>query len=243
LVPKRIGRERLSLERDNSNEVTAVAVRAIDAPHGAGAKPTEKGEERISLFWRVFGGTILSVVALVALTLWNNLNSSISEVRADSTKTINELRARLDNQNDARSDLMRRADLEKGLAGLSTRLDAMAQLSTTITTLREQMTALSDKALATTKDQREAQEALKVALGALRDKLVPAEQSLKTLEADRKTLTAIQEMVASVKEKSAVQELQIKTTETESKDMGKQITDLRERMTRLEARVEPAKKP
>lgn len=240
MVPKRIGRERLSLERDRIAEVPAVALHVVESPH---PRPAEKGEERISLFWRVFGGTILSVVALIALTLYNNLYSTISEVRAESTRTITELRTRIDAQNDSRGDLMRRTDLEKSLTALTTRIDAMDKLSTTITALREQMTALSEKALTTGKDQKDAQESMKTAVAALRDKLTPAEQSLKTLEADRKTLTVLQEMVAGMREKSAAQDVQIKTTETESKDIGKQIADLRERLTRLEARVEPAKKP
>ena len=240
LVPKRIGRERLSLERD-TNDVSAVAVRVIESPH---AKPMmDKPEDRMSLFWRVFGGTILSVAALIGVTLYNNLNSTISEIRADSTRTINELRARIDAQNDSRGDLMRRADLEKALTALSARLDAMDKLSSTIAAIKEQMTALSDKSLTAAKDQKDSQEAMKTAIAALRDKLTPAEQSLKTLEDDRKTLTALQQMVAGMREKSAAQDVQIKTTETESKDIGKQITDLRERLTRLEARIEPAKKP
>lgn len=242
MVPKRIGRERLSQDRDNTNEVSAVAVRAVESAHSA--RPTDKTEERMSLFWRVFGGTILSVVALIVLTLYNNLNQNISEVRADSTRTINELRSRVDQQNDARGDLMRRTDLEKGLSALAARLDALASLSATVTAVGEKMATLSDRATAAGKDQREVQEALRTAISAIRDKLTPAEQSLRTLEADRKTLTVLQEMVAGMREKSAAQDVQIKSTDTEAREIGKQMGELRERLTRLEARVEPtAKKP
>ena len=37
----------------------------------------------MSLFWRVFGGTILSIVALAAVTLYNNLSNGISDLRAE----------------------------------------------------------------------------------------------------------------------------------------------------------------
>jgi hypothetical protein len=42
-----------------------------------------KPEEKISLFWRVFGGTLLSIAALVLMTVYQGLSSSINEVRND----------------------------------------------------------------------------------------------------------------------------------------------------------------
>ena len=40
-----------------------------------------QGEERLSLFWRIFGGTLLSIAALVALTGYQMLASSIADIR------------------------------------------------------------------------------------------------------------------------------------------------------------------
>lgn len=48
----------------------------------------------ISVFWRVFGGTIISIVALVGITLYNSMNSQISELRTEIHK-LNEARAEL----------------------------------------------------------------------------------------------------------------------------------------------------
>jgi hypothetical protein len=61
---------------------------------GESAKPVRADDERISLFWRVFGGTILSIGALVAITLFNNLMSTITELRSEINK-INDHRAEL----------------------------------------------------------------------------------------------------------------------------------------------------
>jgi hypothetical protein len=54
----------------------------------------EKGEERISLFWRVFGGTILSIVALVAVTLYQQFTNSLGEIRSN-VNHLTESRAEL----------------------------------------------------------------------------------------------------------------------------------------------------
>ncbi len=51
-------------------------------------------DEKIHIFWRVFGGAIVSVVALSGLTLYNNLQSSVIELRSEMAK-INELRGDL----------------------------------------------------------------------------------------------------------------------------------------------------
>jgi hypothetical protein len=46
-----------------------------------GLKTTAKGEDGISPFWRIFGATILSIVALAAITLYQQLASGLGEVR------------------------------------------------------------------------------------------------------------------------------------------------------------------
>jgi len=41
----------------------------------------EKSEDRVSLFWRIFGGTILSIVALAVVTLYQQLAGGLGDVR------------------------------------------------------------------------------------------------------------------------------------------------------------------
>src|SRR5215831_7941873 len=50
--------------------------------HAASARePKAKGEDGVSPFWRLFGATILSIVALAAVTLYQQLAGGLSEVR------------------------------------------------------------------------------------------------------------------------------------------------------------------
>ena len=74
-----------------------VALMAETLRNGAGrdvAAPPAKGEEKISVFWRVFGGTILSIVALVVITVYQQFSSSLAELRNDMIRS-NEARAEL----------------------------------------------------------------------------------------------------------------------------------------------------
>jgi hypothetical protein len=50
-----------------------------NAATAGGTKP--KGEEGISPLWRIFGATILSITALVAVTLYQQLAGGLTEVR------------------------------------------------------------------------------------------------------------------------------------------------------------------
>ena len=58
--------------------LTAEALRG-----SAQAAPPAKGDERLPLFWRVFGGTLLSIVALVCITIVQQIFASVSELRTN----------------------------------------------------------------------------------------------------------------------------------------------------------------
>ena len=64
----------------------AETFRSASAPSAA-HPPAHKDEEKMSVFWRVFGGTILSIVALVGITIFNNIQSSITELRGEITRS------------------------------------------------------------------------------------------------------------------------------------------------------------
>jgi hypothetical protein len=49
----------------------------------AEAKAAPKTEEGPSPFWRIFGGTVLSVLALVAVTLYQQLSNGLNDVRRE----------------------------------------------------------------------------------------------------------------------------------------------------------------
>src|SRR4051812_32032985 len=73
--------------QERNGEVTMLeTVRSAADSSSDKPEPKKKDEEGMSLFWRVFGGTILSIVALVSITLYNNMSSSITELRAEVSR-------------------------------------------------------------------------------------------------------------------------------------------------------------
>ena len=74
--------ETISAQPTMSPGLATEILRRVEEAHQQMA-PASGGEEKLSLFWRVFGGTILSIVALVAITLYQQLTGSIAELRAN----------------------------------------------------------------------------------------------------------------------------------------------------------------
>jgi hypothetical protein len=88
----------------------ALTIRAAEARRGsAGARPPEtpppRAEERLSPFWRVFCGAMLSIAALVVVALYQQFVSGVNELRNDLVRL-----------NEARSDLVKKDELNARLA-------------------------------------------------------------------------------------------------------------------------------
>src|SRR5207302_2481288 len=70
--------QRPRLHADEAPVLTANVLRRASAPLAA---PAPKGEEHFPLFWRIFGTTVLSIAALVAVTLYQQLSNAITDLR------------------------------------------------------------------------------------------------------------------------------------------------------------------
>jgi hypothetical protein len=62
------------------------------SPTGAVEAPCPQKKNRLSLFWKISGGTILSVIGFVAMLLFEQYNNSLAELRND-LKHFNETSA------------------------------------------------------------------------------------------------------------------------------------------------------
>ena len=115
-----------------------------------------KGEERISLFWRVFGGTILSIAALVGITVYQSFAANLNDLRT-SINHVNELQASLATKDDlntkstslwaASKDVTAQtADLKTRTALLETQLriadEERKELNREVLSLRERLRTL-----------------------------------------------------------------------------------------------------
>ena len=173
---------------ESSNDGQAVAEAHLTRPEPP--KPADKPpEERMGLFWRVFGGTILSVAALGCITLFNNVMSNMAELRSELTRTQAELnrsnaeiRGELNRVHDGRSDVIKKDDFNSrmttvwdGIKGLqlqnTTQNASLASLKTDQEALKERVTKTSADFELQRKELGVALEALKKDQGATNDAL------------------------------------------------------------------------
>jgi hypothetical protein len=123
-------------DQGQGSEMAALET-ARSSAESSGVKATEpkkKDEEHISVFWRVFGGTILSIVALVAMTLYNNLTSSISDLRTDLNRE-REARAEMVKKEDFNARVTAQYERMRGIDALKVELEGLKEKVGTNTTL------------------------------------------------------------------------------------------------------------
>jgi len=149
-------------ECDESERATAASGKLVlsetmrSAAESSGSKQAqpEKEEEHISLFWRVFGGTILSISALVIMTLYNNLSSSITDLRTE-----------LNHSQQAQADLVKKDDFNTRSTSLYERIRTLDALKADLEGLRERVTASAAAVDGVKKDTGVTVEGLKKEVG------------------------------------------------------------------------------
>ena len=132
--------------------VAAETMRNAAPPIALPAAPP-RGEERISLFWRVFGGTILSIAALVGITVYQSFAGSLTDLRS-SISHVNEVQANLATKDDLNT---------KATALWTASKDVTAQAADLKT-----RTALLETQLRSAEEERKA---LNQEIGSLRERL------------------------------------------------------------------------
>lgn len=238
-----IKKDRQSEDRLGTSDigVAFAAVHAADA-----AKKEKSDDEKMSLFWRVFGGTIFSIIALVGVTIYNNLASNISELRAEIAR-INEARAELVKRDDLNSRFTGLNDVSKTLVAQNATQNAtLTALQASDTEFKDRLTALkaeSDTARKEVTGQLEmAKKDFGTAIDAIRKEQAVITDGLKkevaTLEVVREQLKAIEVIKKDVegirKEIAAIESLRERATglATEFKDVRETVNKMRQDVDR-----------
>jgi hypothetical protein len=195
----------------------AGSLRSGDSSSHLPAKSANHPDERLSLFWRVFGGTILSIAALIGITLYNSQASSITELRSEVSRL-----------NEARAETVKKEEFNTRTQNLWDRMQQLQEMRVTVTSLKEQVSSLGEKANE---------------VKAVQDKLTQLEQRLKIAEDDHKALAKAEITISALEQKAAARDAQLKTVEDERKDLNKQLQDLRERLAKVEGATETKPMP
>ncbi len=236
--------------RDGSGDEAVGAAEAVRAAQPARAG--EAGDERVSLFWRVFGGTLLSMVALGALTLYNSISGNITDLRAELSRE-REARAELvkkdefNTRTSTQYERIRSLDaLKADHEGLRERVNAAAAA---VDTLRKDAAAGADAlrkdaaALEVVKDRVAGLEGVRkdvAGLDGLREKLAAAAADLKAVREEVARTTQEQDRNrAADLERKAHRDAQHRQVEEVLKDLQKGLQDCREKLARLEGGMNP----
>lgn len=156
-------RERDEDQRSAGASTTGSLVQAASVLRGA-QEPLNGGsmktEERISVFWRVFGGTLLSIAALICITIYQQFTNSISELRSN-----------LENLHESRGDLVKNEDFNNRMTAVWGALKDNQTLAATVSALKER-SSLLEQCL---KQNEEERKGLANQLQQLRERMVVLE--------------------------------------------------------------------
>ena len=201
MLQKRFGQDldsEIENRQDGGETLTAIeTARSItSSPVSAPKHDEKKDEEKMSLFWRVFGGTILSIVALVAITLYNSLANSIGDLRSE-----------LSREREARTALAKKDDVDARIKTQYERIRTLEGYKVDIESIRERASA-----------NAVASETVKKDLGASLDSLKKDTAGLELLKERVAVLDALKKDIAGIdglKEKVATLTVDLKVARDE----------------------------
>lgn len=255
MLQKRAGQDDDALDR--TSEIAAYETGRAAADSSAEKAEPKKDEEQVSMFWRVFGGTILSIVALVTITLFNNISSSITELRAEVSRE-REARAELVKKDEFSARTSAQYERMRGIDTVKVELEGLKEKvhSTTVAVdgVKRDTAGAADAmkkdaaALEVLKERVAVLEALKkdvAALESLKEKVATATADLKAARDELGKISAdVERNKTSDLERKAFRDAQAKQVDEAIKELQKGLQLCREKLARLEgAKPAPAKEP
>jgi DNA repair exonuclease SbcCD ATPase subunit len=243
---------------DRTGEMAALETARSATESSGKAAEAKPEEERVSMFWRLFGGTILSIVALVSITLYNNMSSSITELRAEVSREREE-RASLVKKDEYNARVTAQYERMRGIDSLKVELEGMKEkvhtnataldtvkrdTAVAVEAVKKDTTAAADAqkkdagALELLKERIAALEGVKkdiAGLDALKEKVTNAIIDLKAIRDDVMKLTVeVDRNRASDAERKVSRDAQAKQIDEALKELQKGLQDCREKLARLE---------
>jgi hypothetical protein len=193
LIPKRIERDDVP-SQNGLGDSTLLAVATLKgadrAYHAQPQQKAEADEQKISIFWRVFGGAIISIAALAAITLYNNLATGIAELRTE-----------IGRGNDARAELVKKDEFNSRSTSMWNRIQELQAMQLAMTSLKEKVSGLEQQLRAADEDHKSLLQA-QVQISGLQEKAAAREALLKSAEEERKVLckevAALRERIAKL---------------------------------------------
>jgi DNA repair exonuclease SbcCD ATPase subunit len=129
------------------------ALLAFEAAHGSGVdRPSRRSktkEPERSQLWRIFGGTLLSIAALVTITLTQQFAGILTEVRQD-----------INRMHEAVGELVRKEELSAALKDAQATASSLSALRERTSFLEQRLREAEDDRKSLTRDLHELRERL-----------------------------------------------------------------------------------
>ena len=240
------------------NSVMSAETARSAAESSAPGKSESTSDEKVSLFWRVFGGTILSIVALISITLYNGMSSSISELRTELNRE-REARAELVKKDEFNSRTTSQYERIRSLDGLKVELEALKErisangaaldgmkkdAMATLDGVKKDFAGTADAvkkdaaALEVLKERLTALEGIKKEIAGLeliKERLLATATDVKAIRDDvGKLQQETERNKAGDNERKTVHDAQFKQVEESLKELQKGLQMCREKLARLE---------
>jgi hypothetical protein len=106
-------------------------------------KDDGKDENKIPVFWRVFGGTVLSMVSLIVMTAYQSLTGGIADARSEQAHLCAEMHKEFGRIGESQGDLVKEEELSSRLQMLWTSVRELQEDRKNLTALKESCKNLS----------------------------------------------------------------------------------------------------
>src|SRR5262245_32964670 len=160
---------------------------ARSAAESSGKPGEKKDDEKLSIFWRVFGGTILSIAALVGITLFNNIYANITDLRTE-----------LNREREARGELIKKDEFNSRSTSIYDRIRSFDGLKAEMEGLRERVTANASALDGLKKDSAATIDSAKKEVTAIADGVKKDAASLEVLKERVANLETLKKDVAGI---------------------------------------------
>jgi hypothetical protein len=221
--------QRQDASASRSDDSVVLAAETLRDKRTAAEPTAPKGEDRVTWFWRICGGTVLSVVALAVVTVYNQFNTALADLRS----AVNQAVA-------SQADLVQKEEFSGRLTSVWNSIKEAQGLRETVTALKERALVMDQKnkeddlkAEALAKDVQ----TLSGTVSGLKERALLSDHKAKAeedaKETLRKELRDLTSAVTVMKERLEVQDQKIKQDQ-EHKALLQALHQLRERLTALE---------
>jgi hypothetical protein len=132
-----------SEQRQNLNVPTTMTLLAEVARQGCDPKEEGKEEGKLPAFWKLFGGTVLSIAAMVVVTAYQSLSSNAAEVRSEAAALNNEVRKEMGRLSEAQGELVKKDECDSRFKSMWRDLAELQEDKKDLVRLKEQCEKLA----------------------------------------------------------------------------------------------------